>query len=131
MATTKLRIKKDDKPTPQQLAAANQFAKDFAKRQNLIIGENAHVGNSIPKFIDAATGQPVVGQSQFPSNTITDIRQIPSYVTADNIIKGKDGLSYFEDQQKGDLIPIHPDILRSPRFNPMRGKVTDMLIAKR
>jgi hypothetical protein len=131
MATTKLRVKRDDKLSPEELAKQNAFARDFAKRQNLITGENTHVGSSGAKFIDAATGLPMTGQPQYPSNIVMDISKVPSYVTADNIIKGKDGLSYFEDQTTGNMMPLHPDILRSPRFNPNRGKSTDMLIAKR
>lgn len=132
MATTKLKLKKEDpsKPTPQQLQAANQFAKTWALRNNLISGENTHVGGAIPPFVDSRTGQDITGVTALPAGTITDIRQIPSYVTADNIIQGKDGFHYFEDQN-GDMKPIHPDILRTPRFNPNRGKSLEMLIAKK
>ena len=109
------------KPSAKKLEEANQFAKRFALRNNLIFGENAHVGNQIPKFVDESGMDVTNMQSKLPSNIITDIRRIPSYVTADNLIKGKDGMTYFEDQTTGDMLPIHPDILRSPRFNPNRG----------
>lgn len=118
------------KPSPKQLQAANQFAKDFATRKGLMIGANAHVGGQLPRFIDSATGQEFMnGGQQFPFNTIRDIRQIPSYVRPEDIVTGKDNLQYFEDQQTGDFIPIHPDIMRSPRFNPNRGQ-HDKSIAK-
>ena len=134
MATTKLRIKKTGEPTPkptlQELAQANQFAKDFATRKGLVIGQDAHVGNALPKFIDAATGQPVVqGQTKLPPNTIMDIRNVPSYVK--ELQMGDDNIPYFKDQSTGDIQFVHPDIARSSRFNPNRGKAVDMLIAKR
>lgn len=120
------------KPTKQQLAAANQFAKDFAMRKGMTaIGANAHVGDSLPPTVDAAGNvlQPQMGL-KLPHNTIMDIRQVPSYVTADSISMGQDNIPYFQDQSTGDFVPIHPDILRSSRFNPHRGQ-TDKSIAKK
>ncbi len=130
--TTKIRVGDDPKkPTPAQLAAANEFARNFTARQGLAIANMAHVGNQVPQFRDVAGNNVTGAQQQLPPNLITDIRQIPSYVTPDNIILGKDGLHYYEDQQTGDMRPIHPDILRSPRFNPNRGKTADMMLVAR
>jgi hypothetical protein len=115
------------KPTKEELAKANSFARQFALRKNLITGENTNVGNAIPPFIDAQTGVDLTGKpntSQLPPNTITDIRMLPNYVTSNDLITGKDGLSYFQNQD-GDMIPIHPDIVRSSRLNPNRGQ-TDL-----
>lgn len=112
------------KPTKQELAKANDFAKQFAMRKKLITGEDTNVGNSIPPFIDSSTGLDITGQpsqSTLPYNTITDIRKIPYYVTADDI-KYDDNVPYYIDQQSGDQQPIHPDIARSSRFNPNRGQ---------
>jgi len=130
MATTKLRIKKGGELTPQELAKQNQFAKDFATRKGLVIGQDAHVGSTGAPFIDAATGLPTVaGQAKLPPNTITDIRNVPSYVK--ELQMGDDNIPYFKDQTTGDIQFVHPDIARSSRFNPNRGKAVDMLIAKR
>ncbi len=130
---TKIKVKGDDpkKPTAAQLEAANKFAQQFTAKQGLGIASMAHVGNQIPAFVNSA-GQDITGvPAKLPSNLVSDIRQIPSYVTPDNIILGKDGLHYFEDQSTGDMKPIHPDILRSPRFNPNRGKTADMMLVSR
>ena len=135
MATTKLRITKGEDPkapTPQQLAAANQFAKTFALRKGLISGESTHVGGAIPRFIDSATGQDITGVKPpiFPTGTIMDIRQVPTYVK-DLQFDDKSNLPYFVNQETGDIQYVHPDIARSSRFNPNRGKSADQLIAKR
>ena len=120
MATTKVRVKKEDPqtPTPQQLASANAFAKDFATRKNLLIAQDAHVGNAIPKFIDSRTGMETTGASRLPPRTITDIKMIPSYVKS---FQFDNGVPYYKDEDSGDIQYVHPDIARSPRFNPNRG----------
>lgn len=118
------------KPSPYEIMAANRFAKDFARRKGLVIAQDAHVGNAVPKFIDATTGKEATVNAKLPPNTVTDIRQLPSYVKADNLVKGQDGLSYFENQVTGDMTPIHPDIVRSKRLNPNRGKTNLLSYAK-
>ena len=130
----KIRISEDpvDKPSPKQIQAANQFAKAFAIRKGLGIGEEAHVGNQLPPFVDAATGQNItnVPQPSFPHGTIMDIRQVPSYVK-DLQFDTKSNLPYYVNQESGDIQYVHPDIARSTRFNPNRGKTADMMLVSR
>lgn len=138
MATTKLRIGKEDpkKPTPEMLAKANSIVREIARRKQMVNWENTNVGNKIPNIVDEQGN--VLGnilqespQPKLPFGTITSLSQIPSHVTADNLVTGQDGLKYFEDNN-GDMRPIHPDLLRTPRFNPNRGQTTTtMLIAKK
>lgn len=124
---TKLKVKGDDpkKPTPKEIEAANQFAKQFTARKGLMIAGDAHVGSQVPKFTGA------VGLGGLPPNTVTDIRMIPSYVTDKDIFVTKEGVHGYTDQQTGDFKPIHPDIVRSSRFNPNRGKSAEQLLVKR
>ncbi len=132
MPKIKIAFTGDDpkKPSPLELMAQNRFAKDFAARKGLVIAQDAHVGANGAPFVDPS-GKPVVTQpTKLPYNTVTDIRNLPSYVNADNVIQGKDGLSYFENQVTGDMTPIHPDILRTKRFNPNRGKTNLLSYAK-
>lgn len=136
MATTKIRVTKSgDEPkklSPQDIASQTAFAKNFALRKNLLIGQNAYVGSEGAPFVDAS-GKDITGvpsQSKLPYNTITDIRKIPAYVAASDI-KYDDVVPYYIDQQTGDAQPIHPDIARSSRFNPNRGKTITDLMAMR
>jgi hypothetical protein len=55
------------KLSPLELMAQNKFAREFAVRKGLIIGNDAHVGKEGAKFIDAATGKETTGQSKLPS----------------------------------------------------------------
>jgi hypothetical protein len=119
------------KPSKRAVQEAEAFAKNFAMRKIPMIGSNAHTGGLVPQFIDSATGQQYMpDQLRLPPNTITDIRKVPSYVRAEDIVVGNDNIPYFEDQSTGDMTPIHPDILRSSRFNPNRGQY-DKSVAKK
>lgn len=120
-----VKVEDPKKPTPEELAKANAIVKEIARRKQMPNWENANVGGRIPNIVDEKGN--ILGnilqspeQPPLPFGTITDIRKIPDYVTVDNLVKGKDGFTYFEDQN-GDMRPIHPDILRSARFNPNRG----------
>ncbi len=116
-------------PNRKDLDRANIFAKEFATRKGLVIGNDAHVGNSIPKFVDNK-GKELVGgmNSSLPPRTITNINLIPSYVK--NLELDPDTkVPYYLDEQTGDIQYVHPDIARTERFNPNRGKSVEMLAA--
>jgi hypothetical protein len=115
--------RKGDEPTPQEIEAQNKRAREFAVRKGLIIGNDAHVGKEGAKYIDASTGKELVGgNSSLPYGTITDIRQIPLDVTDKDISYDEKNMPYYVDKTSGDFKYIHPDIARSSRFNPSRGK---------
>ncbi len=89
------------------------------------------MGDTGAPFIDAVTGLPTTDtQAKLPPNTIMDIRHIPSYVKELSIDESNN-VPYYKDESNGDIQYVHPDIFRSSRFNPNRGKSADMLIAKR
>lgn len=116
----KVRVKtggdpKDKKaPTAAELAEANRIAKEFAIRRNLISGENTHVGNQIPKYIDAATGKELVAGSIQPQAGSTNYN-VPSYVKS---LEWDDraNLPYYIDEKTGDLTYVAKDLFYSPRF---------------
>lgn len=122
---------KGKKPTPFALAKANAFAKDFTARKGLLIAEDAHVGNRIPKFVNQA-GQEMAPSKgpQFPAGTFTNINQIPTYVTG-NDIQYDLGTPYYKDATSSDIQFIHPDLARAPRFNPNRGQTADQVVMRR
>jgi len=125
MATSiKLKVSKEDPtPTPEQLAAANAFAKDISRRKGLVNWQDKTVGDTIPKFVGNGM------EAKLPPRTITDINQIPLSVKS---LQWDDKMNvpYFEDDN-GYIQYVHPNIFYSSRFNPNRGKPTDMLIAKK
>lgn len=132
----KLRLKTGDpgtpnsKPSPSELAAANEFARNMALRKGLASGENTYVGNQLPKFVDAL-GNPVTAHNApLPPRTITNINQIPTYVKE---LQWDDqrNVPYYVDEKTGDMQYVHPDIFYSTRFNPKRGMSAEMLLAKK
>ncbi len=122
---------KKNKLTPAQKAAEDRFAKIFTARKGLKIASDAHVGDYGAPFVDEAGRQAVAQPQKLPVNTVMDIRQLPDYVNPDNVVRMKDGLSYFQDQATGDWKAIHPDIVRSARLNPNRGLSADMALVSR
>jgi hypothetical protein len=102
----------DKKPSAMELATANQFAKTFAKVHIPMIGEDAHVGNSIPKFVDEA-GRNITGQPAKPGFKLNT--QVPSYVTSlqyDDQMK----YPYYVDQTSGDNMYVPHEYMNLPRF---------------
>jgi hypothetical protein len=42
----------------------------------------------------------------------------------------ENGIPYYQDSTSGDIQFVHPDIARSARFNPNRGKTNLLSYAK-
>lgn len=123
---SKIKVKAGN-PTAEQLAAANQFAKQIALRQGLISGENTHVGNQLPRFIDDrgrdVTGMPPPEVGKLSSN-------VPSYVKSLDW-DDKMNLPYYTDEKTGYIQYVPKDLFYSARFNPNRGQSILNFIAKK
>lgn len=110
--------KEDPKPTPKELAAANQFAKTFAARKGLISGEDTHVGDTIPKFVDEKGNE--ISQINVPKPNVKVSTFVPPEVN--ELLEDNTGLPYFIHPQTGDVVHVPQDYRALPRFNPNRGK---------
>lgn len=140
----KLRIARSNDPKPKpkvyqsqsEIDADNAESKRFSVTHHLLPGNDANIGDKkvgdpVVPYIDLKTGKDITGQppeTQLPPNTITDIRKVPYYVMPQDIKYDKP-VPYYIDQQSGDEQPIHPDIARSTRFVPTRGKYDQSILA--
>lgn len=111
--------KEDPKPTPEQLAAANAEAKRFALNRHLIFGEDAHVGNRLPKYVDEKGNIVTSDYTNVPKSQI--LNTPPSYVKQLEW-DDKANLPYFIDEKSGDLQYVNKDWFYTDRFNPKRGQ---------
>lgn len=118
----------DDKkksPTPEQIAAANAFAKNFGRRHHLSGAEYMHVGNEIPKFLDEYGKETVSQPTRLPPNTIIDINKVPISVKSLEW-DSKENTPYYLDNN-GYIQYVHPTFFHANRFQPNRGKGTNII----
>lgn len=113
------------KPTPQQLEAANKVARGFAMRRHLVSGENTHVGNSLPKYVDTSGREVSPDRTPIPSQMIMKVP--PSYVTKLDWDENAN-LPYFFDDKTGDIQYVNKEWFYTDRFNPDRGKSKEQLM---
>lgn len=101
-------------PTSSELAEANRIAKEFSVRRNLIIGENAHVGNKIPQYVEAGTGKVLTPNDVTPPlGKLSSL--VPSYVKSLEW-DAKANLPYYIDEKTGDTQYVAKELFYSPRF---------------
>jgi len=129
----KVRIKsggdKDKKPTPAEIEAANKLARDISVRKNLLMGENIHVGDQIPKFYDARSGKELLpGDVQPPVGRLTN--KVPLYVESLEW-DSKANLPYYVDEKTGDLQYVQKDLFHAPRFSPNKNQSILNSVAKK
>jgi hypothetical protein len=100
--------------SPTEIDKANRFAKDFAKRKNMLIGDDAwvgkEVGDPVPQF-RTEDGKPYVPK-QMPAYKIKN--EVPDYVTKlewDNAW----GQPYYHNDY-GDMVYVDKKFYNSPRF---------------
>jgi hypothetical protein len=107
----KVRVKT---PSPTEIQAANQLAKDIAARRGLLNAENMHVGNQVPKFYDDKTGKELLaGDVRPPVGVLSN--KVPLYVKS---LQWDDqsNLPYYIDDKTGDMQYVAKDLFYSPRF---------------
>lgn len=121
-------IEDPTKPTQQQIIDANMFAKNFASTHGLMMAEDMHVGNMIPRFIDQKTGKDYVPSQSVPQSKIKSF--VPPEI---NSLEWDDSakLPYYDDPQSGEKAYVPQNYFFLPRFNPNRGKPAQDLIAKK
>lgn len=110
------------KPTANELAEANRVAKEFAVRRGLMIGENAHVGGQIPKYIDARTGKELLPNAiQPPLGNLSN--KVPLGIQ-ELEWDAKANLPYYIDPQTGDTQYVAKELFYSPRFRRNKIPIT-------
>lgn len=108
---------KGKKPTSSELAAANKLAKRLSVQRGLIIGENAHTGGQIPRFIDAKTGADITGMPD-PGMVGRVNTRVPDYVKSLEWDEHA-SLPYYIDEKTGDVQYVPKEYFGLPRFkNP-------------
>lgn len=105
------------KPTAKEILAANLFAKEFARKRHHIMAEETHVGNQVPKFLDAAGNELPKNFSNVPQHMIS--QKVPTYVK-ELEWDSKANLPYYVDDQSGDIKYVSRDFFYSDRFQPKR-----------
>lgn len=116
------------KPSPKELEAANNLAKDIAVRRGLVSGLDTHTGGQIPKFIDDRTGKELVAGA--PSPQLGSLSaNVPAYVKELSWDKTTNQ-PYYVDEQTGYIKYVPKDLFYSTRFNPNKGIAANAL-AKR
>jgi hypothetical protein len=116
--------KEKRKPTASELAEANRIAKDFAVRRNLIIGENAHVGNQIPQYVEAGTGRVLTKNDAIsPMGKLSN--KVPLGIQ-ELEWDAKANLPYYIDPQTGDTQYVAKELFYSPRFRRNKIPITSI-----
>ncbi len=115
-------------PTPREIEAANQLAKEFAARRGMLNAEETNVGGQLPKV--TFDGRPIPYGAPLPSYTQQRFKPVPSYATEVQFDQASNKAWYTNNQ--GDLIEMDPRDMNLPQFTKNNRKIspTDNLIAK-
>ncbi|GEM_PF-5066067 len=99
--------------TKEQIAEANKQAKKFAVERNLIMGENATVGNRVPDYVDINGNKLSPDYSPIPKSLVSPY--VPQQVN-ELFWDEKLNLPYYIDPSSGDIQYTQKQNFYSPRF---------------
>jgi hypothetical protein len=102
------------KATPQEIAAANELAKNFARRRNMIAPEEAHVGDTLPLVTFNGVGIPY-GAPLPPTVTSKKYQPVPREATAFEYDDAQK-LAWYRDPHTDDLVEMDPVNIHLPQF---------------